>query len=243
MTLSLGKRGTDARITLAIVSLTSSSRTPQGLPWQPVLFDLDGTLLDSAPAVVSRLRETLIAFGVEPPPESELRHLIGPPTPVALGGYIARDRIDESVLFYRSLVAREGLDNMSLFAGIPEALAQLHERGIPLAVATSKLQAEAERIVADFGVADYFTSVVGASPERVTKADVVARALVDLETSTRHTPLMVGDRRWDIEGAAEHGVPTVLVSWGYASPEEFDLALARVESPDQLVSFVLQQDA
>jgi phosphoglycolate phosphatase len=222
---------------------SSSSRAAQGQPWQPVMFDLDGTLLDSAPAVVSRLRDTMIAFGVEPPTESELRHLIGPPTPVALGGYIAPERIDESVAFYRSLVAREGLDNMRLFAGISDALAQLHDRGIPLAVATSKLQGEAERIVTDFGIADYLTVVVGASPERATKADVVARALVELETAASHTPLMVGDRRWDIEGAAEHGVPTVLVSWGYASPEEFDLALARIESPDELVSFVLGQEA
>jgi phosphoglycolate phosphatase len=50
---------------------------------------------------------------------------------------------------------------------------------------------------------------------------------------------MVGDRRWDVEGAAEHGVPTLLVSWGYARADEFDLALARVDSPEQLVSFVL----
>jgi phosphoglycolate phosphatase len=54
---------------------------------------------------------------------------------------------------------------------------------------------------------------------------------------------MVGDRQWDIEGAAEHGVPTVLVSWGYARADEFDLALARIDSPDQLVSYVLGQGA
>jgi phosphoglycolate phosphatase len=207
------------------------------------MFDMDGTLLDSAPAVMSRLRDTMIHFDVEPPPATELRHLIGPPTPQALSGYVPPELIEEALIFYRSLVALEGLDNMSLFAGIPEALAKLHDRDIPLAVATSKLQAEAERIVADFGIDQYFAAISGASPERLTKADVVAHALERLERASTHAPLMVGDRVWDIEGAAEHGVPTVLVSWGYARPEEFDGALARIESPDQLVSFVLAQDA
>jgi phosphoglycolate phosphatase len=207
------------------------------------MFDMDGTLLDSAPAVMSRLRDTMLHFDVEPPPPTELRHLIGPPTPQALSGHIPPELMEEALAFYRSLVAVEGLTNMSLFAGIPGALASLHNRGIPLAVATSKLQAEAERIVADFGIEQYFSAIAGASPERASKADVVAYALERLETASIHAPLMVGDRVWDIEGAAVHGVPTVLVSWGYARPEEFDLALARIESPDELVSFVLAHDA
>ena len=207
------------------------------------MFDMDGTLLDSAPAVMSRLRDTMIHFDVEPPPAADLRHLIGPPTPQALSGYVPPELMEEALAFYRSLVAVEGLTNMGLFAGIPGALASLHDRGIPLAVATSKLQAEAERIVADFGIDQYFSAIAGASPERASKADVVAYALERLETSSAHSPLMVGDRQWDIEGAAEHGVPTVLVSWGYARASEFEFALARVETPDQLVSFVLGQTA
>lgn len=203
------------------------------------MFDMDGTLLDSAPAVMSRLRDTLVRFDVDPPADAELRHLIGPPTPEALGGYLPADRIEEAMTFYRSLVAREGLENMRLFAGIPEALAQLQSLGVPLAVATSKLQGEAERIVADFGIAQYFTAIAGASPERLSKADVVAHALERLDAASTHAPLMVGDRIWDIEGAATHGVPTVLVSWGYARPEEFDRALARVDTPQDLVSFVV----
>jgi phosphoglycolate phosphatase len=208
-----------------------------------VLFDLDGTLLNSAAAVISRLRDTFAAFGVQSPDDGELRHLIGPPTPVALSAGIPPERLDEGVTFYRALAAREGLENISLFAGISDALATLHNRGIPLAVATSKPKGEAERIVTEFGIAQYFSAVAGASVDRVSKADVVAYALDQLETSSAHSPLMVGDRQWDVEGAAEHGVPTVLVSWGYARAAEFDLALARIDSPDQLVSFVLGQGA
>jgi phosphoglycolate phosphatase len=205
------------------------------------LFDVDGTLLDSAPAVMRRLRETFEAFGVPSPPDGELRHLIGPPTPIALSSCIPPERLDEGVAFYRALAAREGLTNMSLFAGVPQALAALHEWGIPLAVATSKPQGEAERIVAELGLETYFAAVAGASEERLSKADVVAFALTQLETSSAHVPLMVGDRLWDVEGAAEHGVPTLLVSWGYARADEFDRALARVDSPEELVSFVLGQ--
>ena len=204
---------------------------------------MDGTLLDSAPAIIGRLHHTLAEFGVVPPADEELRHLIGPPTQTALSTFLDPAVMDDAVSFYRSLARDEGLAGFTLFPGIADALEQLAQAGVPLAVATSKPQGEAENIVAAFGIATSFSAVVGAEASRPNKSDVVAQALREVETSAENAPLMVGDRRWDIDGAAQYNVPTVLVSWGYAQEEEFSAALTRIDSPAELVSFVLRQEA
>jgi phosphoglycolate phosphatase len=208
-------------------------------PWTPVLFDMDGTLLDSAPAIVKRLTDTLVEFGIPAPPIEEVRLLIGPPTGTSLARYIAPEHMDAARAYYRSLAERDGLNHQRLFDGITDTLEALTAHGLPLAVATSKPQPEAERVVEAFGITRYFHSVVGANEERLTKADVVAAALRQLaEASPRLNPVMVGDRFYDTEGAAAHGVPTVLVRWGYAAEHEFDQAMASVSTPQELVTLL-----
>lgn len=201
---------------------------------------MDGTLVDSAVAIMSRLEDTMREFGAIPPDSAELRHLIGPPTRQALGGYIPEAQMDEAVAFYKALALREGSTHTHLFPGIRDALAALADADIPLALATSKPQDEAERLAKEFGIAEYLQAVVGASSERPRKADVIGRGLSLLHaTSTAsQSPLMVGDRSWDVEGAAEHHVPTILVRWGYAREAEFAVAFADVHTVDELVAFV-----
>jgi phosphoglycolate phosphatase-like HAD superfamily hydrolase len=85
-----------------------------------------------------------------------------------------------------------------------------------MAVATSKAEPTAQRILAHFGLDGFFEVIAGASPDgtRAAKADVVASALVRLEPLPDRV-VMVGDRRHDVEGAAAHGIDTVVVGWGY----------------------------
>jgi len=203
------------------------------------MFDMDGTLLDSAPAILRRLSETLSQFGAVPPADAALIHYIGPPVRTTLTEFLAADDIPAALDFYRELAVRDGLDREELYAGIPEFLGELANAGIPLGVASSKPQDEIEHITAHFGIADFFTAVVGSSPERITKAHVVAEALRQLNHVSRDSALMVGDRIWDIEGAAEHGIPSVLVSWGYAAAGEEKTAIAHITSTDALADFIL----
>lgn len=220
-------------------------RPAAGQPWRPVLFDMDGTLIDSAPAIINRLRETLEHFGVSVPPDSELRHYIGPPTLHTLTEFLPADHVIEAAKFYRTLGDRDGLANQALFTGAPSALETLAGRGVPLAVASSKPQHEVEHIAQAFGIASFFAAVVGSSEDRQSKADVVETALLELNQvgDSRSEPaLMVGDRIWDIAGAAEKKVPSVLVSWGYARAGEEKDALALIRSFDDLVRFVENQD-
>ncbi len=108
----------------------------------------------------------------------------------------------------------------SLFDGIPALLADLRAAGVRLAVATSKAEPTAQRILAHFGLDDHFEVIAGASLDgsRAAKADVVAHALAQLEPLPERV-LMVGDRSHDVEGAAEHGIDTVVVGWGYGGAD------------------------
>ncbi|MEY4039775.1 MAG: hypothetical protein RLZZ52_643 [Actinomycetota bacterium] len=206
-------------------------------PWAPVLWDMDGTLLDSAVAIVRRLRETLIHFGVTPPPDDQLKYLIGPPTGTSLLRFIGAARIDESRAYYRSLSARDGLTDQHLFPWILSTLKTLHDAGIPMGVATSKPQHEAERLCDAYGMTEYMTAIVGGTDDRTDKAAVIAECLHQLG---RENALMIGDRYFDTDGAALNGIPTVLVRWGYAHDKEFAGAMATVDNAEQLLELLLK---
>ena len=209
-------------------------RTPG--PWSPLLWDMDGTLLDSAVAIVRRLRETLLHFGVTPPSDDQLKFLIGPPTGTSLLRFIGTARIDESRAYYRSLSERDGLKDQQLFPWILDTLKVLHTAGIPMGVATSKPQHEAERLCDAYGMTPYFTAIVGGNEERKDKAAVIAECISLLGTANA---LMIGDRFYDTDGAAANGIPTVLVRWGYAHEKEFDGAMAAVSDSAELLELLL----
>lgn len=215
-----------------------TSQPPPGQSWRPVLFDMDGTLIDSAPAILGRLRETLTEFGVTPPEESALRLFIGPPMHVTLAHFLPDEQVEPARQFYRGLSTRDGLSNQSLYPGISTCLAELAAAGIPLAIASSKSQEEVERSAEHFGIASFFAGIAGSNPERQDKADVIRFALDMLETASAHAPLMVGDRSWDIAGATTVGIPTALVSWGYSAPEEAADALVVIDSTPELIAFI-----
>lgn len=199
---------------------------------------MDGTLIDSAPAILGRLRETLTEFGVTPPDEAALRLFIGPPMHVTLAHFLPDDQVETARTYYRGLSMRDGLSNQTLYPGIAQALAELSAAGIPLAIASSKSQEEVQRSAEHFGIAEYFAGIAGSNIERQDKADVIRFALGMLETASAHAPLMVGDRSWDIAGAEAVGIPTALVSWGYAAPEEAERALVVIDTDSELVSFI-----
>ncbi|AXE53750.1 HAD hydrolase-like protein [Aurantimicrobium sp. MWH-Uga1] len=208
-------------------------------PWAPLLWDMDGTLLDSEVAIVRRLTEVLLHFGVTPPPADQLRYLIGPPTGTSLQRFIAPEHLDESRAYYRSLAERDGLTDQHLFPWILSTLKTFHDAGFPMAVATSKPQHEAERLCEAYGMAEYFSAIVGGSEKRLDKAAVIAEALQQLGN---HNAVMIGDRFYDTDGAAHNGIPTILVRWGYAHEKEFAGAMAAVSNAEELVNLLLHNN-
>lgn len=213
--------------------------------WTCILFDLDGTLTDSAPGITSSLARMFATLGQPVPSPAQLIEYVGPPLLDSLQtiGGMTEQAARHALSVYRADYAERGAFDSAVFPGVRGLLERLHAAGIPLAIATSKPETQATRILEHFGLAQYFDVITGATDDesRSAKADVVAEALrrlgergVDLE----HT-VMVGDRQYDVEGAGAHGLPTILVEWGYGSPAEAAGAIAVVHSADQLSSLLL----
>lgn len=220
---------------------TESRPAPTG-PWSAILFDLDGTIANSAPGIITRIAELLEAMGLPAQTDAELMRWVGPPMLDSFRDYAGLDPEQSwtALLDYRARVADIGAETgTTIFDGLGEVLARIHAAGIPLALATSKPEVQAERILEVFNLRQHFTAVAGATEDesRSTKADVVAEALRLLRLAgadVSHT-VLVGDRHHDIDGAAFHGIPTILVGWGYAQPEEAAGALSVVHTPEELL--------
>ena len=187
-----------------------------------VLFDLDGTLTDSAEGIVASFRHALHSVGAAVPDGDLAGRIVGPPMHHTLSSMGLGARADEAITAYRADYTSRGWSMNAVFDGIPDLLADLRKAGVRLAVATSKAEPTAQRILAHFGLDGHFEVIAGASPDgtRATKADVVAHALAQLGPLPERV-LMVGDRSHDVEGAAEHGIDTVVVDWGYGG-SDFD---------------------
>ena len=192
--------------------------------YDAVLFDLDGTIMDSAPIICRAQAQTLAAFG-HPHSEQSLRAYVGPPLWQTFGELTREPDavVDEMVRAYRLRYA-ELMSATPIFEPMAGLLRRLHDAGTPLALATSKHRTAARALLRLHGLERLFTVVQGAGEDAAsgTKAAVVGRALVDLRrcgVPARHA-VLVGDRSHDVEGAAAHGLPTIMVAWGYGSDAE-----------------------
>jgi phosphoglycolate phosphatase len=202
---------------------TSDIGDNDGVSPELVIFDLDGTLTDSAEGIVSSFRHALGEVGA-PVPDGDLAgRIVGPPMHLTLTAMGLGGRADDAIAAYRADYTTRGWAMNRLFDGIPALLADLRAAGVRLAVATSKAEPTARRIIEHFGLGDHFEVIAGASLDgaRSSKADVVAHAIAQLEPLPVHV-LMVGDRAHDVEGAAAHGINTVVVEWGYGAADFVD---------------------
>lgn len=191
-----------------------------------MIFDLDGTLTDSADGIVSSFRHALGRVGAAVPDgdAAELaRRIVGPPMHHTLSTMGLGALADDAIAAYRADYVARGWAMNTVFDGIPDLLADLRAAGVRLAVATSKAEPTARRIIEHFGLDGHFEVIAGASLDgtRAAKADVVAHALAQLEPLPDRV-LMVGDRAHDVEGAFAHGIDTVVVEWGYGADDFVD---------------------
>lgn len=208
-----------------------------------VVFDLDGTLTDSLPGIVASFRHTLAGLGIEAD-ERSIEPWIGPPLREgfeALG--VPRDRIEVAVDGYRTHFSAVGIYDNRLFDGVPSMLSELRSAGLTLALATSKLQVFADRILDHFDISDNFSVIAGASEidGRIEKEDIVAFALESLGRPDPSAVVLVGDREHDIRAARHHGLRAVGAAWGYGSREELREAGSEIliEEPLELVGLLL----
>lgn len=197
---------------------------------QLVIFDLDGTLTDSAVGIVACFRNALTLVGAPFPDGDLAARIVGPPMDETFRALGLDGRADEAFTAFRAEYGTRGWAMNSLFDGIAPLLADLQAAGVRLAVATSKLEPTAVRILDHFGLVQHFEVIAGACPDgsRKSKTEVLAHALAQLQPLPERV-LMVGDRSHDVDGATAHGIDTVVVGWGYGQADFADR-----EPPDRV---------
>ncbi len=220
--------------------MTSSA---QPVDYQYVLLDLDGTLSDSAPGILGSLRLAFAEVGVPWPGEGAAHSLLGPPFWHSLPPLVGADNVPAVVEAYRRhYVQDEAMFQTSRYQGALELVSELSRLGLRLAVATSKPEPHASRIVAHLGLSSYFETVCGdtVDGQRDSKALVIAEALGRLGDPPPAEVLMVGDRSHDVLGAAAHGIECAGALWGYGSVAELTAAGAMrlCASPAEVLGLV-----
>ncbi len=193
-----------------------------------ILFDLDGTLSDSAPGILASVEYAFVEMGLPYPGHS--RQLLGPPIKDIMAMlHCPPDRVDEAIRHYRVRYRSVGLFENTVYDGIPELLKSLVDSGDQLAIATSKPELFATQILEYFGLAACFAFIGGATLDssRAAKGDVIAHTLRNLASVDIANTVMIGDRMHDVVGAASHGIETYGVLWGYGDADELGNAGAK----------------
>lgn len=205
-----------------------------------VLFDVDGTLVDSAPAITYCLARAIESVGVKPPTMEVLGADIGPPLEEALGSHgVPPESMEQAMATYRSRYATDGLERSVLYPGVAAMLAALQHAGARMATATSKRVAMATDVCRHVGILDHFEVIGGAGElDRLHKPEILAWTLDQLGGVVPGRTAMVGDRRFDVNGGTAHGLPTIGVTWGYGARDELLTAgaAALVETPAELAA-------
>lgn len=214
-----------------------------------LLFDLDGTITKSEEGIFNCIKYALDWAGIPYPEYSVFRSFIGP----SLYDSFVREfgmgdaRAKEMVAKYRERYNGVGLFEAEVYDGVADTLRMLKEKGCILSVATSKPTEPTLRILEKFGVRKYFDVVVGSNPDGTgsDKKNIISQVLESLKKDHGLTEdmidenqvVMIGDRRYDIEGGKACGLQTIGVLYGYGSREEFEAAGADhiVETPNDIL--------
>lgn len=188
-----------------------------------ILFDLDGTLTDSADGVTRSVQHALKMYNINASTD-ELKPFIGPPLQLSFQEVygFSEPEAYRAVEYYRDYYRDRGIYENRLYPGITEMLIKLQQNGMQLFVATSKPTVFARKVLKHFSVDRHFKLIIGSNLDgtRVQKAEVIEAVLDEAGDLPPEATVMVGDREHDIIGARAHNLDSIAVSYGYGPLEE-----------------------
>lgn len=185
--------------------------------YKTVLFDLDGTLLDTTEGVVNAVRRTIRDNGFLMPTESELKEFVGPPMQKTMSERFGLEKYESLKVAneFRANYKKYSLFQASLYDGILDLLKELKEAHYQVAVATNKSHQNAVDIIEKFGIRQYCDYVLGSDLEgKLDKRDIICLCIKHLGSKKSET-VLVGDSVFDLEGAEQAGVDFIAVTYGF----------------------------
>ena len=209
------------------------SDDPRGPPLrhETILFDLDGTLVHTAPDVARGLNRILSAVGYAPFLEDEVADLMGGGLVRLMERAFAR-RDDPSATLLAEVRARAFLQEAAdapaglsrVYDGVPEGLETLKRTGHRLAVCTNKPEGLAKTVLRDLGLLNRFDAVLGGGSTASKPAAAPVLEAIRRAGGRRASTVMVGDSATDLEAARNAGVPCILVTYGYHHGRRWELS-------------------
>ena len=210
-----------------------------------VIFDFDGTVVDTGEGIIKSLQYSFEQMGREIPDMSDLRKFIGPPIHYSYTHYygVSEDEVGEYIRKYRERYTVRGIYECELYEGLTQLIDRLKKKGIRVGIASSKPLRLIYNVADYLGITDKFDAVIGVridDSNHSTKTGLILEAMEIMGAADKSEVLMVGDRLYDIEGARGAGVKSCGVLWGYGSREEFidykaDYIVSKAEEIEKLV--------
>jgi len=189
-----------------------------------VIFDLDGTLVDSAGDITTSLNELLVARKLAPLPEATVRDFVGDGSKALVqrafqtrGMLLSADELRIAVSSYDAIYGSHLVERTYVYDGALAVMADLKARGIRMGICTNKFQDKAERVAVHFGLDEYAEVVVGGIAGRPGKPspDMLVETLAALDMP-REDAVLVGDSTFDVQCARAAGVAVIGVTFGYS---------------------------
>ena len=205
-----------------------------------IFFDVDGTLLDSKRDIAAAQLWTLHQLGIDSLKAEDIYPHIGKPLAETFATLLPRrlhNRIPDATLVYRDYYRAHAFDTTDLFPGVRETLGTLDTMGIKLATATIKSTETTAKVLAYYGIAQYFSHIQG-TDDGVFKPDPsIINSILAKQQWDRNATMMLGDTDKDIEVGRNAGVRTCGVAYGSFTREQM-LALKPDWTIDSLVQLV-----
>lgn len=199
-----------------------------------ILFDLDGTIINSEEGITKCVQYALRAKGIEEPDLKKLLCFIGPPLEPSFREHygMTEEEAWESVVKYRERFDVKGIFECCLYDGVKETIISLKEKGYVLALASSKPETACRRIIEHFGLTPYFDEIVGATLDGSigTKEEVLeelGRRMAHMQIA-KDEMCLIGDTKYDAAGAKLFGIRCIGVSYGFGTREDMLAAGAEV---------------
>lgn len=211
--------------------------------YKTVLFDLDGTIVDSSPGIINSIKYALTRMEREIPDKKTLRKFLGPPLEYSFTQFCGFSDADAKTAteLYRSRYKDFCVVETELYPGVREMLAELTDSGVVIALATTKPERFANQILTGLGIERFFTAVCGGELSRSDRKETTIRESMRLcGVSNPDFAVMAGDRFYDIDGAKSVGIDSIGVLYGYGSREELETAEAThlASAADEIVKIV-----
>lgn len=195
---------------------------------QYILMDLDGTITNSKVGITKGLQLALKTMNILVEDLDSLCKFIGPPLRETFIGYygFSEEESEKASNIFRGYFEKTGINENEVYEGMEELLKRMKASGMKIITATSKPEAHARRILEGFQLDRYFHDICGAAfdESRSEKDEVIQYALEKNGITDYSSVVMVGDRRYDIEGAKKVGLLSIGVLFGFGSREELERA-------------------